>query len=351
MKLQLNLAESGTKAFLKFHKFHERLNRGIKTTAVSLALLEHELASNGAKANAQVKSIAYKVGGIWGGMPDWSNLGDAIGQSRHDLGTSGVIKAFSAFDVFMETLESELHAWNHAPSNPTKKAKKPPEPTSREDAAEEEEECPKVKVIRFYERHDWDIESVTYAIPIYTYYRLLRNCVAHSDGIATPALAMASEEDNWKTAIDNWHKKTSDKTSPTPIKFRKGDEIKITHREAILASSLLRNLAWDMTKNAVAELGELGMYYLIVSRALKKKDPIIVGGKTYFSKLHAHLENKFRIKNITNKKTRELLETLDYWEDFKSWHEKLSAINIAAKAQKYHEQKGGKNGYKKPNSC
>lgn len=335
----MDITKANTRAFAHYNSFHERLNRSVKTTAVALIVLEDDIA----KANrsiGDIKEACYALGNLWGGMPDWSsatNAIEAIRLAKHDLGAAGVVRAFSAFDVFMETLDGELNAWNSfsqskAKARRTSNASKGEAKGGRTclpiDATEETD--PKAQVLRFFERQGWSVTGAEYLIPIYTYFRLLRNCVAHSDARATPALQAASQPQRWTQSIDEWERNTTDTTMPIPHELIAGSQIAITYKEALLASSMLRMLAWRMSRHAVASLGETGILYLLVSRILNEKRAGLAGGKQHFSRLHHHLKLVYRIERLTIADTKERLKELDLWENWKAWHESVAASENAA---------------------
>jgi hypothetical protein len=327
----VDLSKANTQAFAHFNSFHERLNRSVKTAAVAYIILEDDIAK-GRRSVASITRECYALRTLWGGMPDWNNDANAIEAvhlAAHDLGAAGVIKAFSAFDVFMETLDGEINTWKSRSMSKVKPRRTSEARTSdakgggcpQDDAADEAE--PNTKVLRFFERQGWDTGDVGYLLPIYTYFRLLRNCVAHADARATPALQAASQADVWKRSIVEWDKKTTDLTLPTPLVLTAGTEITITYKEAILASSMLRSLAWNMSRRAIALLGETGVLFVLVSRILRDRTGGLVGGKQHLSKLHHHLKSVYRIENLTIADTTAKLKELKLWEDWKDWHETM----------------------------
>jgi hypothetical protein len=46
-----------------------------------------------------------------GALPDWNVPHAEVGLALRDLGQGGVIRAFSAFDLFLNELEAELTSW------------------------------------------------------------------------------------------------------------------------------------------------------------------------------------------------------------------------------------------------
>jgi hypothetical protein len=341
----VDIAKANTPAFTNYNSFHEKLNRSVKTAAVAFIVLEDDIIKE-RRSIVDVKDACYGLGTLWGGMPDWSNSANAVEAfqlAKHDLGAAGVVRAFSAFDVFMETLDGELNAWQSF-SQPKRKSRRTPSSRQGESKGDCTNSCdgvddaedtdPKARVLRFFERRQWEIADVEFLVPIYTYFRLLRNCVAHADAFATPALQEASQPEKWTRSIEEWKNITTDLTMPIPHKLIAGSQISITYKEALLASSLLRMLAWRMSHLAVNMLGEGGMLYLLVSKILKEKPAKLVGGKQYFSLLHHHLKFVYRIEDLTVADTRARLEELGLWKEWKGWHESPLISRRAAPAKK-----------------
>ena len=333
----MDITRANTRAFTHYNSFHELLNRSVKTAAVSLIILKDDIVKS-RRSIAAIKGECYELKTLWGGMPDWSSETaaiDAIGLAQHDLGASGVVKAFSAFDVFLETLEGELNSWksfsrSKGCEEATSATKVNPEGDGDcppADATEETE--PNARLLRFFERHGWGVGDVEYLLPIYTYFQLLRNCVAHTDARVTPALQASSQAKKWNASIAEWKKKTTDLTMPIPHELLAGSRIKITYKEAILASSMLRMLAWSMSRRAVASLGETGVLYVLISRILKERATDLVGGKQHLSRLHHHLKFVYRIDKLTIADTKERLQELDLWETWRAWHESVVASENA----------------------
>lgn len=350
----MNISSASTRAFAEYHEFHERINIGLKTSAIGLILLRKN-ASDPASTLEEIKSICYEDGSLWGGMPGWGSAKgalDAIVSANHDLGSWGVIQSFSAFDVFLETLDAELHAWRawleefEKRGNEGKEKKKvaqakcatKTEQTEAGVAAnspvevdgEDDEEDAQGRALRFYVRHNWELGSVRHLIPVYTYFRRLRNCIAHTKSRASKSLVEAAMNPLWKDALKNWP--PGDITLPKPQAYIYGESITITYKEALLTSSMLRLLAHDMTQKAMQELGQDGLVHLVVSRLLKYKATTPVGGRDNTGLLHKHLEKVHRVNSMTNKNTRQILEKVDLWKDWNRWHQSVRDEKVRTKA-------------------
>src|SRR5689334_11458875 len=103
----MDISAANTEASFRFHRAHERLNISIKVQMIGLGLLADEIDSG--SQPAELKERLYRrKGWLWGGMPDWTNPRSIITAARRDIGQAGVVRAFSAFDLFMDEIASDL---------------------------------------------------------------------------------------------------------------------------------------------------------------------------------------------------------------------------------------------------
>ncbi|MHA0328672.1 hypothetical protein [Sphingomonas melonis] len=106
----MDLSGANTEAILRFHRFHERFNRSIKVQAIGLGLLADEVDA-GTPAETIRDRLYARPDWLWGGMPDWTNPRVEIDAALRDIGQAGVVRAFSAFDLFLDELMAELTSW------------------------------------------------------------------------------------------------------------------------------------------------------------------------------------------------------------------------------------------------
>lgn len=401
----MDLSFANTRSFLEYHRFHEHLNLTLKTSALSLIYTSEAIKKDNLKIK-DIEELCLRKS-LWGGMPAWGvkekiksekslessetdpkdakdatrskwaqsrdrkrnkkrsaaeNAIDSIESAMHNVGCWGVIQSFSAFDVFCETLNGELQSWKtkrlglEKSENPkitnglvrelahsaTDSAASKVEVNNKEDSVEAVEDADFAgRALRFYERYGWPTKSIDHLLPVYTYFTCLRNCVAHSKALASKALVNASKDAGWKKVETYWPK---GETVPKPYAYQYQDAIKITHREAILASSMLRTLAYDMALRAIEDLGTAGFLHVIASKEIKR-NMNLVGGKESTSNLHNHLNGVYRLKDLNHTETREILEHLGLWIEWNNWHEAVRNQQIkqkkSAKASRTEVRRNG----------
>jgi hypothetical protein len=333
----VNLEMANTRAFAAFHRFHEHLNRTIKTSVIAYALLDEAIKSGVKKSELDMKTI--RAGGLWGGMPDWTNPPETLAESKIELGASFLVRVFSAFDLFIEHLVGELSSWTHfrsamqpesTPKAEARRQRRKKGAASRElsaslalydEALDAIEDSPAIddadveKVSRIYARFGWRPTSTDFFLPIYRYYRLCRNCVAHRDGRASAALVESSEKAQWRSTVRAWSKTTGEESVPRLREYSFDARIELDHRDVILASSMLRRIAVHMNGCAVHELGPLGMVYFAARRSLLESPPSIptTSTKSAVKVIHEALHLTYRVNGLSETETIAYLEDIGIW--------------------------------------
>jgi hypothetical protein len=290
-------------AFLRFHRFHEDLNRRLKIGVIGLGVLADSLASKAHNFDS-IKDLCYSRGDLWGGMPDWTDPQATIEEAKNDLGAAGVLRAFSAFDVFLEQLGGEIQVYTER--NKRTRPSTPGTTSEAQVAVEADDEDPKIKLSRFYSRYRWDQQAILDVLPLYTYFRLMRNCLAHADGQVKPALAEASTSAEVAAAELSWKRRYRGKSEPASRTQIGGKKLDIRHRDAILASSVLRDIADDLNRKAVSLLNGDGLVYLAAHRAIRDSAPHGLPGVTPYSLLTGYLTTLRMKVNLS-----EVAESLD----------------------------------------
>jgi hypothetical protein len=293
----VDISSANTEASLRFHRFHERLNLSIKVQMIGLGLLADEIDQK-APAEELKEKLYRRKGWLWGGMPDWPNPDTIVLNARRDIGQAGVVRAFSAFDLFMDEIAADLARW-------TAFSKQDPAPAS--DADEEAD-----RVARFYRSIGGTSAAVRFLWPIYLYFRFARDSIVHRDGVASRALVECYQDWTLANALSKWIKRTGEMTAPEVIPVTAGELIDINHRHAISASSVLRLIALDINRQALHLLGARGLVYLAACRTLLDDQPIvdISGYGSMLRAMNAILSDRYRVKKVSERATAEALREL-----------------------------------------
>jgi len=293
---------ANTEAFLRFHRFHERFSRSIKLQAMGLSLLADEAGSG--KAPQAIYEHLNLRGWLWGGMPDWTDPMLSIENARMESSQGGIVRAFSAFDVFSTDLIADLCRWRQSRAQGAL-------PVEVEGDADEEGYRDEAKALyRIFGGSSG--EMATFLRPFYRYFRTARNCIAHRDAIASAGLARDLADPRIATGLARWTKVTNEMNAPDLGAITEGKPIAFTHRQAIAASSILRLIAWDISQQAVRALGSSGMVYLAARRLFWEDEPLIdtsacSTGKAAIAKL---LTDRYRVNDFEKHEIERTLREL-----------------------------------------
>jgi hypothetical protein len=113
------------------------------------------------KSNDLKEQLYRRKGWLWGGMPDWTKPDAIVVEARRDIGQAGVVRAFLAFDLFMDEIAADL-----ARCVAFSKQEMP----TIEDRDREPD-----RAVRFYRRTGGTPAAVQFLCPVYRYFRLARD--------------------------------------------------------------------------------------------------------------------------------------------------------------------------------
>lgn len=261
----MDLSGANTEAILRFHRFHERFNRSIKVQAIGLGLLADEVDA-GTSAETIKDRLYARPDWLWGGMPDWTSPHVEINSALRDIGQAGVVRAFSAFDLFLDELMAELISWRDF-SGAT-----PYDAASTQTNSDEPGEADRIE--RIYARLGASRARISDVWAVYVYFRRARNCIAHREGVASRSLVEAYNAPEVVPTLERWVARTGDMTAPALVAVREGEQIGFSHRQGIAASSTLRLIVIDLGRLVIDQIGIHGFVYLAARRAFFDDPPL-----------------------------------------------------------------------------
>lgn len=134
-----------------------------------------------------------------GGMPDWTNPRIEIDGALRDIGQAGVVRAFSAFDLFLDEVMAELTSWRDFSGATPLDA---PDTPSNDDEPGDTD-----RVQRIYTRLGPSRARISDVWAVYIYFRRARNCIAR-----------ASRRAAWSRPMPrpSWRRRSTD-GSPEPV--------------------------------------------------------------------------------------------------------------------------------------
>ncbi len=307
----MDLSSANTEAFIQLHRFHEHLNRTIKTLVIGLGLASEAVQEN--RPQESIRQLLYDRDWLWGGMPDWNEPDALIDEARRDIGQTGVVRAFSAFDFFLDSIEADLASWAHRLLSTDqrglpKRAKESPPPI--EDETESAD-----RLVGFYDRLGVGRDGIEFIWPVYRYFRLARDCIVHRRGVASRASAELSNSSQISEAIKGWATYTGEMNNIELLSLEEGQEIAFTHRQALLASSVIRLIALDINRICLAKLGAAGVVFLTARRLFIDRPPSlkVLSFRSVENAMHGILGDRYRITGLIAAETRQIMRELDIW--------------------------------------
>ncbi|MES3043737.1 hypothetical protein [Sphingomonas faeni] len=298
----MDIMTGNTEAILRYHRFHERLNRSLKMQAIGLGFLADELAAG--VGTAAIKQRVDTRGDLWGGMPDWNNVAEDVAFAVRDLGQAGVARAFSAFDLFMEQIAGELASWRDFSGAG---------PIDKSDVGDPDDNAIEDKVDRFYSRLGASRTRISDIWAVYRYFRFARDCIVHREGIASSGLSAAAEAPELKPTLERWMVRTGERTVPALVPVAVGEPLGFSHRQALAASSTLRLVALDIGRLVISQLGLEGFVYLAARRtfldeqAIAAIDPKATMVKTF----NAVMAGRYRVRDYDHVEALRALRELN----------------------------------------
>lgn len=298
----MDITVGNTEAILRYHRFHERLNRSLKMQAIGLGFLADEL-----DAGVGVAAIKQRVDAradLWGGMPDWNSVGDDLALAVRDLGQAGVARAFSAFDLFLEQIDGELTSWRDFSGTG-----QPDEDVAERPVDDRVED----KVDRFYTRLGASRARISDVWAVYRYFRFARDCIVHREGIASPGLHAAAEAPELQPTLERWMARTGERTVPALVPVTIGEPLAFSHRQALAASSALRLIALDIGRLVISLLGLDGFVYLAARRTFLDEQPLAAFDPkaTMVKTFNAVMAGRYRVRDYDHVAALRALRSLE----------------------------------------
>lgn len=151
--------------------------------------------------------------------------------------------------------------------------------------------------------------------PLFEYFRLLRNCYAHAEGIANRELEEYAQTEKLLKSFDYWNSHFARLKAPTLPKIERGSklEVKVTH--SILSSAVNYKLATILNRRAVELLDLVGLvrmaayYSLFIEQSTSARFKY----RTAESAVTDFLSSRYLVKNLSSADAIQILKNLELW--------------------------------------
>ena len=248
----MDLSIANTEPFYRFLKFYEAFNRSMRVLVGGVESLRTE----GRADPASIATLTHlPTGGEpWGDTTRWRDVSKFLSEATEFIAQMGLVRVTSAFEDFLLSVDAEIQRFWHL--------RNPDYETVPRDG---------VQLETLYKQLGLATARLKRLLPLYDYFVLVRNCVAHRSGRASQYLIEASSEPSLEASWKQLQG-ASERTIPKLPEVKFNRQIKFLPRHAILASELCYVIAKDVNSGLVQTLGEPGMIYMAAHHSLLADD-------------------------------------------------------------------------------
>lgn len=193
-----------------FKRFHESFNVSLKITAVGIDWVA-DRATEGEGFQDAFRNSVRRAAPVWGEFVP-RDPAQATHEARRDVAVLGIVGVFSAFEEYLDSLKP----YAAARGGHVLRAKLP---------------TPLPGAVHRHDKAHYAVAEVKLTVreldddrPMLAFFRELRNCVAHSRGVASTELVEIARAPEFAKAVETWpitlrarKKGRALPTLPTPV--------------------------------------------------------------------------------------------------------------------------------------
>jgi hypothetical protein len=287
----MDLSEALTEPYYRFHVFRGELDTTMRVVNGSLhALREHNRAQGGVAERIPVGDEPWSAGA------KWTNLPAHIANSSRFVSQMGIVQVSSAFEVFVSDVNAELA--RHEALN------------GKQSAPDEDESDGFFALCR---KRDWGLAPIEDIIPLFEYFTIARNCIAHQSGRPNQQLIELHESARLADSIVSMSARLK-RPIPALPKQDLCRPMQFLPRHAVLFSIVCNHLAHFANDKLVQELGVNGIVYMAAHHALLKDEPsFAVVRKNPTKTINDTLFSRYRVKG-KREEAPIILKGLNRWK-------------------------------------
>ncbi|QQT55340.1 hypothetical protein I6I98_08820 [Sphingobacterium multivorum] len=298
-----------TNALKLFLSNHTQINHLTKITAAAIDYLTNsELEDD--KLSQKINNLILESKQRW--TPRYiQNPKKELNITKNELVKSLIVVVYSAFEVFYTETVGYV-------SDNLKKAK------VNSTIGTEVENLPKLSEL--YKTLHWGTVEIDKINEVYSFFKCLRNCVAHNFGNPTKRLLDIYDSEQFKNQINNWETKFKDRSLSKPPIIT-STEILLEPHHSILYSETCLRIAKDMTNNVYETLG-IGYFINQISKKyILEIENIDTPCSSLAKYINLNLKRKYNIKINDIKIIKTELEKLKNYNSIKNKYNYLKENN------------------------
>jgi hypothetical protein len=297
----MDLSIANSEPFVVFHEFLEQFDRSIKVTHGALALISKMSPNSISNAGNGLVRLPTEDQ-PWGADTKWRSLDAVVKSSKSFVAQLGLMQIFAAFEDFLTGIRAEYDRFEHA----TFQKGSIDSVDAQEDDIGLRKLCSHVKI---------PISSLNAILPIFDYFLLVRNCMAHRSGRANLTLANQSSSQGLLDALDGWQLRPGRKLPEFP-QIVQGKQISIQARHTIFAGIVCRALAQPINDHLLAQIGSKGIVFMAAYHSLLLEEPIVKARrKDAEAVVNEVLDGRYRVRMDGPHEALRALKELNRWKE------------------------------------
>jgi hypothetical protein len=177
----------------------------------------------------------------------------------------------------------------------------------------------------------WDDKTLAGVLPLFNYFTVIRNCIAHQSGRANETLIMLDASEGLRKCLEAWHPEGKRRLPALPV-LTTGREIPLLPRHAVLACEVCYRIASDINEKLRQSLGAEGLVYMAAYYALLSDERIETKAKKLPESLvNIILTGRYRVTVETTTEVITILRSIGKWDDYRRKFEHLFPKHKKAK--------------------
>jgi hypothetical protein len=315
----MDVIRATSEPLYRFVKFHDALNRRVKTTIAALVGTKRSIGED-KRASQRLSRLIERVGEPWGTKNHWADPGLEIADSVAFFAELAVVRADSAFEDFTISIVGDWDRWmafnkgaNAAPGLAA--------PTQPDDLSQILQPCC---------RFGFDAATVSELAPVYNFFHALRNCIVHRNGRPSPALMDIHRTAMFSNAWKAFRARRK-KSAPPPPPYD-GERITVSPWQAIFFSGVCRVIATEVNAVFTKSVGEDGLIYLAAYHSLTTTPISTISPfpRTPEGLMNRYLTSGRGVRPDSTTEVIKFLKRLKIWTEYRQTFEKVRPLVVRA---------------------
>ena len=268
----MDVTNANTEPFFLFHRFSEEFNRNMRIAVGALGVITQMRSTVAPEMVLKLPTL----GEPWGGHTLWKDVAKEIPGTKRFLSQIGIVRVLSAFEYLLIGTKAEFDRY-----------------ASFRGLEGSQNASQDLSV--FYSELKWDDKALAGLTPVFDYFAVIRNCIAHQSGRANETLVKLDASKELRKCLKAWCPRRDIKLPELPI-LTIGKEIPLLPRHAIFACEVCYRIALDINEKLRRSLGTEGLVYMAAYHSLLSDNRIETNASKFpESPINLALTGRYRV--------------------------------------------------------